>query len=305
MWKNVVDRFRALQVFVKVAERAGFSVAARELAMSPPAVTRSISALEDRIGTRLFVRTTRSVRLTEAGTRFLQDARRILMDLDEAEDAAVGSHAAPQGELHITAPVLFGRMFVTPLLGAFLDTHAAVAARTLYVDRVVSLMDEGLDVAIRIGTLPDSGLTAVRVGTVRRIMFAAPDYLATHGTPDHPAELQHHSIIQATTMGGGPDWAFESAGKRLTVRPGARLRMNTNDAAIELALTGFGLTRLFSYQVAAHLAAGRLQPVLEDFEPPSLPVHILHQEGRLVSARIRAFVDFMAAALRTDPALQC
>ncbi len=298
-----MDRFHAIQVFVSVADRGGFAAAARSLGMSPPAVTRAVAMLEDRLGTRLFVRTTRSVRLTEAGERFLHDSRRILLDLEEAEDAAVGSHAAPRGELYITAPVLFGRMFVTPALGDYLNRYPQMNARTLFVDRIVSLMDEGLDVSVRIGELPDSSLIAVRVGAVRQVMFASPDYLESHGLPQQPNDLDNHRLLQSTAMGTASDWVFLENGAQFSIRPKARLRMNTNDAVIELALRGWGMSRLMSYQIAPYLAEGRLETVLEEFELPPLPVHILHQEGRMVSAKVRSFVDFLAECLRADKAL--
>ncbi len=298
-----MDRFHSIQVFVKVAECGGFAAAARALAMSPPAVTRAVAMLEERLGTRLFVRTTRSVRLTESGDRFLQDGRRILLELEEAEDAAVGSHAAPRGELRITAPVLFGRMFVTPILGDFLNRYPLASAQTLFVDRVVNLMDEGLDVAIRIGDLPDSSLTAVQAGSVRRVMFAAPEYIRKHGLPQRPEDLSDHRLIQSLAMGASPEWPFQKNGTPFSVRVEPRLRMNTNDAVIELAVRGWGLSRLLSYQVAPYLADGRLQTVLRAFEMPAMPIHVLHQEGRMVSAKVRSFVDHMVERLRADPAL--
>lgn len=293
-----MDKFRAIQVFITVADKRGFAAAARSLNMSPPAVTRAVSMLEEDLGTPLFVRTTRSVRLTENGQRFLEDARRILLDLEEAQDAAVGSHATPRGELHVTAPVLFGQMYVTPILGDFLDLHPQLSARTLFVDRIVNMVDEGQDVAIRIGALPDSSLVAVRCGTVRQMMVASPDYIARHGLPTLPEGLANHQIIQATGTNPGSDWKFQHNGKPISVRLAPRVRMNTNDAAIELTLRGGGVSRLLSYQVAPYLADGRLQPVLEAFEMPPQPVHVVHQEGRLVSAKVRAFVDFMVQHLR-------
>jgi DNA-binding transcriptional LysR family regulator len=298
-----MDRFHAIQVFVKVAERNGFAAAARDLAMSAPSVTRAISLLEDRLGTRLFVRTTRSVRLTESGARFLVDSQRILTELEEAEAAAVGSHAAPRGELRITAPVLFGRMFVSPILGDFLIDYPLVNAQTLFVDRVVNMMDEGQDVAIRIGDLPDSSLSAVRVGQVRQVVFASPAYLQENGEPRHPDDLTDHRLIQAMTMGVTPEWRFQDDGAPLTVRIEPRLRMNTNDAAIDLAVRGWGITRLLSYQIALHQAEGRLRTILSAFELPSIPIHVVHQEGRMVSAKVRAFVDYMVERLRADPAI--
>ena len=293
-----MDKFHSIQVFVKVADRQGFAAAARDLNMSPPAVTRAISTLEDHLGTRLFVRTTRSVRLTESGQRFLEDGRRILFDLEEAEEAAVGSHAIPRGELRVTAPVLFGRMFVTPILGDFLDQYPQVNATTLFVDRVVNLMDEGLDIAIRIGNLPDSSLIAVRCGTVRRVMFASPDYIKRHGLPLHPEELSGHRLIQPTALSASDELTYLEEGVPRSVRINPRIRMNTNDAVIEMALNGWGISRLLSYQVAPYLADGRLLAILEEYELPEMPIHIVHQEGRMVSAKIRAFVDYMAERLR-------
>lgn len=298
-----MDKFRAIQVFVKVADCQGFAAAARSLKMSPPAVTRAISMLEDQLGTRLFVRTTRTLRLTDSGRRFLEDGRRILLELQEAEDAAVGSHAEPRGELRITAPVLFGRMVVTPILGDFLNLFPQVSAYTIYVDRNVNLIDEGLDVAVRIGDLPDSSLFAVRCGTVRQVMFGAPDYIKHRGLPKRLGDLSNHTLIQSIAVATSHDWTFLENGKQRSVRIEPRIRMNTNDAAIEMALQGWGLSRLLSYQVAPHIAEGRLQTVLDELELPPLPVHVLHQEGRMVSARTRAFVDFMVERLRADPHL--
>ncbi|MGI9512415.1 MAG: LysR family transcriptional regulator [Anderseniella sp.] len=295
-----MDKFRAIQVFIAVADKRGFAAAARSLNISPPAVTRTVSMLEDDLGTPLFVRTTRSVRLTESGERFLEDARRILLELEEAQDAAVGTHAAPRGQLHVTAPVLFGRMYVTPVLSDFLNLHPQLSARTLFVDRVVNLVDEGQDVAIRIGPLPDSSLIAVRCGTVRQLTVASPDYLAKHGLPGIPESLTGHQIIQATGTTPGNDWRFQHKDKSISVRLEPRVSMNTNDAVIELLLRGGGISRLLSYQVAPHLADGRLQVVLEAFENPPQPVHVVHQEGRLVSSKVRAFVDFMVQHLREN-----
>lgn len=298
-----MDRLRGMEVFVAVAELGGFAAAARKLALSPPAVTRAVAGLEDRLGTRLFVRTTRSLRLTDSGARFLIDCRRLLAELAEAEEAAAGSHAAPRGRLRITAPVLFGRSFVAPIVGTFLDRYPDMTCQTLFVDRVADLMDEGLDVAVRIGSLPDSGLTAIRVGSVRSIVVAAPAYVAAHGTPADPAALSAHRMIHALAMGAAPEWRFVRDGRPLGVPLPARLQMNTNDAVLALARAGWGIARLLSYQVAADLAAGRLLALLTDFEPPALPIHVVHLEGRAASRKVRAFVDHAVARLRAEPAL--
>lgn len=298
-----MDRLQAMEIFVAVAERGGFAAAARDLGQSPPAVTRAVAALEERLGTRLFRRTTRSVHLTESGERFLIDCHRILQDISEAEDAAVGTHATPRGELRITAPALFGRLYVTPILVDFLDHYPEVSARTLFVDRIVNLMDEGLDLAIRIGHLPDSSLTARRVGSVRLVTFAAPEYLATAGIPAEPEDLADHKIIQVSTLGLGSDWTYRRDGKTVGVPIASRLEMNTNDAVIEAVSRGWGVSRLLSYQIAPLVREGRLTILLDRYEPAPLPIHVVHQEGRLVSAKIRAFADFMAERLRADPRL--
>jgi DNA-binding transcriptional LysR family regulator len=299
-----MDRLQAMQVFIAVADCSGFAAAARQLRMSPPAVTRSVSMLEKHLGARLFTRTTRSVRLTDAGQRFLLDSRRILLQLDEAELAAVGSHAEPSGELRVTAPVLFGRMFVTPLLGGFLDLHPRVNARTVFVDRVVNLIDEGIDVGIRIGELPDSSLVAVRCGSVRQVVVGAPDYIRKFGRPERPEDLANHTLIQSLAITPTREWGFLQKGARRAIHIEPRIEMNTNDSTMEMVLQGQGLSCVISYQVADLLAEGWMQAVLEEFELPPMPIHVVHQEGRLVSGKVRAFVDFMVESLRADPALQ-
>jgi DNA-binding transcriptional LysR family regulator len=298
-----MDRLHMMEVFAAVAESGSFAKAARSLRLSPPAVTRAVSALEERLGTRLFLRTTRSMRLTEAGGRFLADTQRILHEIGEAEEAAAGAHANPRGMLTVTAPVLFGRIYVAPILRDYLDLYPAVSAHALFVDRVVNMADEGVDVAIRIGELPDSSLTAMRVGFVRRVVFGAPGYFAEHGTPARPDDLADHRIV---TIENGAvtavDWRF--ADNAITVRLKSRLSLTTLDTAIETALSGWALARALSYQVAPHLAEGTLQVVLREFEPKPLPIHIVHQEGRRASAKLRSFVDFAARRLRSDPAIQ-
>lgn len=298
-----MDRFQALQVFVTVAETGGFAVAGRTLTMSPPSVTRIISALEDHLGTALFVRTTRSVGLTEAGERFLEDSRRVLTELAEAEEAAVGSHVTPRGELRITAPVMFGSMFVTPIIGDYLDMYEHVTANAVFVDRSVNLIDEGLDVAIRIGNLPDSSLIATRVGTIRFVVFAAPDYLERHGTPAHPDELTDHKLIDPSPLGTGPYWRFRENGGSFSIRHTPRFQINTIDAIRSQVARGWGISRLRSYQIAPLIADGSVVPLLEAFEPPPEPIHVIHQEGRLASAKVRSFVDYAVDRLRADPAL--
>ncbi|MCC2613726.1 LysR family transcriptional regulator [Neorhizobium sp. Rsf11] len=297
-----MDRWSSMRIFVKVAEESSFAEAARKLNMSPPAVTRAVAFLEEVTGARLFIRTTRAVNLTEAGERYLRDCQRILMEISEAEAAAGGVHARPSGYLFVTAPVIFGNIHVTPILTAFLREYEGVTARTLFVDRLVNIVDEGVDVAIRIGHLEDSGLSAIRVGAVRRVLCAAPSYLAAAGIPARPAELPRHNIIAAVPGGNGVEWHFGRNGETsVSLRP--RLFCNTNEAAMRAAIDGWGVARLLSYQIEGEQARDELQIVLADFEEDPLPVHVVHPEGRLTSAKTRAFVDFVVARLRTTAAL--
>lgn len=295
-----MDRLHSMQVFVAVADTAGFAPAARKLRLSPPAVTRAIAALEDRLGTRLLHRTTRQVRLTEAGQRFLEDCRRILADLDEAEEAAAGAHRTPSGRLAVTASTQFGRMYVAPLLLDFLERHPGVSAQTLFVDRVVNLLEEGLDVAIRIGELPDSSLTAIRVGTVRRVVCAAPGYLEARGIPQAPEDIRAHDIVLFCGLSPRTEWKFEGPEGGIAVPFATRLAVNTADVAIAAAVAGRGLTQVLSYMIAPELKEGRLRIVLAGHETPPLPIHVVHQEGRRAAARVRAFVDFAVERLRAD-----
>jgi DNA-binding transcriptional LysR family regulator len=293
-----------MAVFVAVAEEEGFAAAARRLRMSPPAVTRAIALLEERLGVRLLTRTTRLVRTTDAGARYLEDARRILLEADEADEAAAGINATPRGNLAVTAPVLFGKIYVMPLITAYQTTYNETTVSALFIDRVVNLMEEGLDVGIRIGPLPDSSLRAIRVGQVRRVVCAAPAYLEQYGSPRTPAELAQHPIIAATSLSAGSEWAFAGGKEQIRVRLSPRILVNTNDGALEAARSGFGLTRLISYQVANELAAGTLTTVLTEFEEAALPVHVIHREGRLGSAKVRSFVDLAVEKLRANSALQ-
>jgi DNA-binding transcriptional LysR family regulator len=292
-----MDRWQAMRIFVKVAETESFADTARQMFMSAPAVTRAVASLEDLIGARLFVRTTRSVKMTEAGARYFDDCRRILADIAEAEAAAGGSYATPTGTLYITASVLFGQMYVLPIVTRYLDTYSTVKAKTLFVDRPVNIVDEGIDVAIRIGHLPDSGLTAIKVGTVRRVMCGSPKYFERYGVPKSPADLKDHRIAASTAAWASPEWRFADD-QRVTVEP--VLQCNTNEAVIHSAREGWGLTRVLHYQIGPALMAGELQIVLGEYEEPPMPVHILHPEGRHAPAKVRTFVDMASASLREN-----
>lgn len=299
-----MDRFHLMTVFVAVAEEESFAAAARRLRMSPPAVTRAIAFLEERLGVRLLTRTTRLVRTTDAGARYLEDARRILLEADEADEAAAGINATPRGHLAVTAPVLFGKIYVMPIITAYQMAFEETTVSALFVDRVVNLVDEGLDVGIRIGALPDSSLRAIRVGQVRRVVCASPAYLDKHGSPESPAELAQHRIIAATSVSPSSEWVFAKSKEKIGVRLIPHLFVNTNDGALEATKNGFGLTRLISYQVANELEAGTIRTVLTDFEEASLPIHVIHRESRHGSSKVRSFVDLAVERLRADKALQ-
>ncbi len=293
-----MDRLETMRVFVAVAEEASFAAAARRLALSPPAVTRAVTALEERIGASLLLRTTRIVRLTEAGARFLTDCKRILGEIEEAEAVAAGSHAEPRGLLTVTASTMFGRMYVAPMLLDFLGRHPHVSARTVFADRIVDILDEGIDVAVRISHLPDSSLTAVRVGSVRRVLCASPGYLAERGVPETPEDLAHLDAIAFGPVTPQPEWSLSSGAQTVTVSPPARLFANTAEVAIAAAMAGRGVTRVLSYMIEPDVRAGRLAFVLPAYEPPPVPIHVVHAEGRRAAARVRAFVDFAVEHLR-------
>jgi DNA-binding transcriptional LysR family regulator len=298
-----MDRFHEMQVFIAVAEEEGFAAAARRLNTSPPSVTRAIAAMEARIGTQLLARTTRSLHLTEAGQRYLDDCRRILAELEEAEDAAAGSYSIPCGHLTVTAPVLFGELYVAPVLGEYLERFPLVNIQALLVDRVVNMSDEGVDVAVRIGHLHDSGQQAIKVGEVRRVVCASPAYLDQHGRPQHPAQLRDARLVTSSASQQTGEWTFTEGGQPLTVAIEPRLVVTANNAAINLARLGWGVTRVLSYQVAAAVAAGELEIVLEDFEPAPLPIQVVFHPSVRVPAKVHTFVDFLSQRLGQDAAL--
>ena len=299
-----MDRFLQLTAYVAVAEEESFARAARRLNMSAPALTRTIAALEQSLGVKLLNRTTRFVRPTDAGLRYLDDARQILARMQEADDAVIGINAAPRGHLTMTAPVLFGKLFVMPQLVSYLQTYPDMQVSALFLDRVVNMLEEGVEVGVRIGELADSSMRAIRVGSIRRVLCASPQYLAQHGTPQTPGDLAQHQIIAATGVGTNTEWQFTENAQPLTIRVKPRLTVSTNDAAICAVTMHAGIARLLSYQVAAEIQQGSLQTVLCDYEPSPWPVHVVHREGRGGSARVRSLVDHLVQGLRQQTALQ-
>lgn len=309
-----MDRLDALRTFVAVADRASFAEAARVLRMSPTAASRAVAALEASLGTTLLRRTTRSVRLTEAGALYLARCRAALLDLDDAALALRGDGAAPGGLLVVTAPVSFGRLHILPLVNGLLRAHPQLRVSLTLVDRVVRLVDEGIDVAVRIGDLSDSALHALKVAEVRRLLVASPDYLAEHGVPATIPALHDHPLISFAEIDRAPEWRFGPSGSP-AIRIAPRLIVNTADAAIAAAVAGMGIARVLSYQAIDAIAQGTLVPVLDAFAPPVMPVHLVYQANRGTSVNVRAMIeaarshfaqrDLAArddAPVRTDPA---
>jgi len=288
-----MDRLDAMQAFVAVADLQGFAPAARKLGLSPSGMTRLIGALEDRLGARLLQRTTRSVTLTDAGARYLERARRILADVEEAEGSAEGEQTRPGGRLVVSAPVGFGRLHVSPVMSAYLKRYPQVSADLRLSDRMINLVEDGVDLAVRIGHLPDSTLVGRHVGEMRRIVVASKEYLQRRGEPATPGEVAAHDTIQFGAMTAAPDWRFVENGREIRVPVVPRFASNSADAAIGYVEAGGGLTRVLAYQAAAALKAGRLKIVLAQFAQPPLPIHIVYPTSRLLSAKVRTFVDLV------------
>jgi DNA-binding transcriptional LysR family regulator len=288
-----MDRIDAMQAFVAVADLQGFAPAARKLGLSPSGVTRLIAALEQRLGARLLQRTTRSVTLTDIGTRYLERARRILADVEEAEGSAQDERTRPSGRLVVSAPVGFGRLHVSPVMSAYLKRYPEVSAELRLADRMVNLVEDGIDLAVRIGHLADSSLVARHVGEMRRIVVASSGYLQQRGEPNTPEAIASHETIQFGAMTASPDWRFVEDGREIRVACTPRFTTNSADAAIQYAEQGGGLTRVLAYQAADAIKGGRLRVVLAQFEQPPLPIHIVYPTSRLLSAKVRAFIDLV------------
>ena len=282
-----------MQAFVAVADLQGFAPAARKLGLSPSGVTRLIAALEDRLGARLLQRTTRQVTLTDIGARYLERVRRILADVEEAEAAAEGERTRPSGRLVVSAPVGFGRLHVSPVMSAYLKRYRQVSGELRLSDRMINLVEDGVDLAVRIGHLADSSLVARHVGEMRRIVVASQDYLGKRGVPDTPAAIAGHDTIQFGDTAVPRDWRFVENGREVRVACTPRFSTNSADAAIQYAEADGGLTRVLAYQAADSIRAGRLQIVLAKFEQPSLPIHLVYPTSRLLSAKVRGFIDLV------------
>ena len=286
-----MDRLRAMQTFVRIADTGSLTAAARDLGSSLPAVVRALAAYEAHLGVRLFHRTTRRVSLTEEGRQHLERSRHVLAALDDAESALRAEAAAPAGHLQITAPVLFGQMYVAPVVTRFVQQHPGMRCTLLLLDRIVNLLEEGLDLGIRIGRLEDSSLVAVPLGEIRRVVVATPAFLRRHGTPRHPRELQRANCVRV--LSARASWGdFQENGRAFQVPVSGNLEFNHVWPAVQACAEGAGFGMFFSYQVEPMLRDQRLRIVLEEFERPARPISIIYPHARLLPTRTRAFIDF-------------
>ena len=293
-----MDQIHLMRVFVAVGDEGSFAAASRKLDISPAAATRAVVALEDMLGVKLLLRTTRNVRFTDAGRQYYDDSRNILTSIADANEAVSGVNAEPRGTLTITAPVLLGRMYVMSCVMNYLQQFPNVKVVAHFKDQVINFVEEGIDVAIRVGNLPNSSLKAIKVGQIRRVLCASPAYLDNHGVPKHPRDLLQHSIVSSSALNPQIEWRFGPSDKPVSVRMDPRLVVTTNDAALVAALGNMGITRLLSYQVKSELEAGALRLVLEEFEEEPWPVHIVHREDKYGSSKVRAFIDCAVKSLR-------
>ena len=288
-----MDRIDAMQAFLAVADLEGFAPAARRLGLSPSAVTRLIAALEERLGARLLQRTTRSVALTDAGQRYLARVRRILADVEEAEASIQDERTRPSGRLVVSAPIGFGRLHVSPVMSKYLKRYTEVSGELRLTDHMINLIEDGVDLAVRIGHLPDSSLVARQVGEMRRVVVASPGYLKARGEPKTPEAIASHQTVQFGATAASLDWRFVREGRDIRTASVPRLITNSADAAIQYAVKGGGLTRVMAYQAADALKRGRLKIVLAKFEQSPLPIHVVYPTSRLLSAKVRAFIDLV------------
>ena len=294
-----MDRLETMRAFVTVAKLGSFAEAARKLRLSPSVVTRAIAQLEDHLDLSLLTRTTRSVRLTERGQIYLESCEQILADVDGADRRVRGENAEPRGSLTIAAPILFGRLHVLPVVDVVLREYRALAIRLSLSDRNIQLVDEGIDVAIRIGELADSSLIAVKLGEVSRVVVASPDYLKDRGIPKTPADLVRHDIIAFEGIGATDEWRFGPTENPVRMEP--RLAVNSADTAIAAAEAGVGITRTLSYQARSAVLAGRLVTILQKFAPPASPVSAVYPARRIESGNVAVFVKTARDYFKSHP----
>ncbi|WP_192814360.1 LysR family transcriptional regulator [Rhizobium sp. PDO1-076] len=295
-----MDRFEAMSILLAVVEAGSLSAGARRLGAPLATVSRKVADLEKHLGARLVLRTRRGLAMTEEGRAFVAASRRILEELDVAERQASGEYRALRGGLHVTAPIAFGERHLLPIVMEFLKEHPDINLRLTLADRQLSLADEHVDVALRIGHLTDSALIATRLGTVRRVLCASPDYLARKGVPDQPDDLAQHDGISFQGFATAPEWRYRRDGVAFSIEPRAKLSVNTTQAAIQAALAGIGIVRVLSYQISDHLRSGALQELLTEFAPEPLPVNVIHAPADPLPLKVRCFLDWIAPRLRAQ-----
>ncbi|MBX9777167.1 MAG: LysR family transcriptional regulator [Xanthobacteraceae bacterium] len=295
-----MDRLESMSTLLAAVETGSLSAASRKLGMPLATVSRKVSELEAHLRTRLVNRTSRRLTLTEAGRAYVAACKRILDDIGEAERAASGEYAAPRGDLVIAAPIVFGRLHVLPVVIAFLKTYPDIDVRLTLADSVVNLQEHDVDLAVRIGELPDSSLVATRVGAIRRVVCGSPDYFAARGTPKRPDDLTKHDCITFHGLTAPDHWQFREGKSALSVPIHSRLTVNTAEAAIDAAIASVGVTRVLGYQVAGALRSGTLALVLEAFEPAPWPVSLVHAGQGLLPLKLRAFIDFAGPLLKAQ-----
>jgi DNA-binding transcriptional LysR family regulator len=293
-----MDRLDAMAVFVAAVEAGSLSAAGRKLGMPLPTISRKLSELEAHIKTRLLNRSTRQLTLTDAGQSYLAACKQILEAVQEAESAAAGEYSAPRGQLIVTAPIVFGRLHVLPVTTDFLRAYPEVDVQLVLGDRPLDLLEEHIDLAVRIGELPDSSLIATRVGAIRQVVCASPGYLAEHGVPNEPHDLSRHACVTFAGLRQASAWTFRTGRDKAAVPVHSRLVVNTAEAAIDAAIAGTGLTSVLSYQVESAIKSGKLKLVLQDFEPAPVPVNIVYAGQRRLPQKLRAFLDFATPRLR-------
>jgi DNA-binding transcriptional LysR family regulator len=293
-----MDRFESMAILVTAVEAGSLSAAARRLGTPLATVSRKVSELEAHLKTRLLTRSSRRLTLTDVGRSYVVACKRILEDVGEAERAASGEYSAPKGDLIITAPIVFGRLHVLPVVAEFLEAYPEIDIRMVLADRVVNLFEEHVDLAVRIGELPDSSLVAIRVGAIRRVVCGSPAYFFVRGTPQTPDELGTHDCVTFEALMSPDIWTFAIGRSDESVPVHSRLVVNTAEAAIDAAIAGIGITRVLSYQIAAAMRAGTLAIALQEFEPPPWPLNLVYAGGRLLPLKLRAFLDFAVPRLR-------
>ncbi len=294
-----MDRFDTMSVLLAVVEEGSLSAGARRLRVPLATVSRKVSDLEAHLGTQLLVRTSRQVMLTDSGRSYVEAAKRILEQVEEAERSAAGEHSEPRGQLSITTPVVFGRLHVLPIAADFLNAHPNINLRMYMIDRYVNLLEENLDVGVRLGHLQDSALRATRVGQVRRVICASPAYIARCGIPKVPDDLRQHQGISFQGFATSPEWRYRGDNETLAVEARNRVVVNTTEAAVDAALAGLGIVRLLSYQVIEKIQSGELVPLLEEFAPDPIPVQLIYAEQGMLPVKVRAFLDWITPRLRS------